>query len=60
MAIEQGERSVALDTADAETWLILGAAYMQRGKYAQARRCFSSCVQLAQRGARSECAALLR
>jgi tetratricopeptide (TPR) repeat protein len=60
IAIEQGERSVALDAGDAEAWLILGAAYMQRGNFAKARRCFSSCVQMATRGARAECAALMR
>jgi tetratricopeptide (TPR) repeat protein len=60
VAVEQGERSVALDPGDAEAWLILGAAYMQRGNFAKARRCFSSCVQMATRGARAECAALLR
>jgi hypothetical protein len=60
VAIEQGERSLALDSEDADTWLILGAAYMQRGKYGQSRRCFSSCVRLATRGARAECAALVR
>jgi Flp pilus assembly protein TadD len=58
-AIQRGERSVRLDPGDADAWLILGAAYMQRGASGQARRCFSSCVQLARRGAKSECAALL-
>lgn len=59
-AIEAGERSVALDPADAEAWLILGAAYDQRGTYAKGRACFKSCVDLATRGPRGECAALLR
>ncbi len=60
IAIEQGERSVALDAGDAEAWSILGAAYMQKGNFAKARRCFLSCVQMATRGARAECAALMR
>jgi hypothetical protein len=59
-AIEAGERSVALDPGDAEAWLILGAAYDQRGTYAKGRACFQSCVDLATRGPRGECAALLR
>jgi hypothetical protein len=59
-AIEAGERSVALDPGDAEAWLILGAAYDQRGTYAKGRACFKSCVDLATRGPRGECAALLR
>jgi hypothetical protein len=60
LSIEAGERSVQLDASDAEAWLILGAAYMQHGRGAQARRSFTSCVQLAKRGPRNECAALLR
>jgi hypothetical protein len=59
-SIESGERSVALDATDAEAWLVLGAAYIQRGAYAKARECFTSCVQSATRGPRDECAALLR
>ncbi|HEX4446481.1 MAG TPA: hypothetical protein VH044_07095 [Polyangiaceae bacterium] len=59
-AIEAGERSVALDPADAEAWLILGAAYDQRGAYARGRASFKNCVDLATRGPRGECAALLR
>jgi hypothetical protein len=60
LSIEAGERSVRLDATDAEAWLILGAAYLQHGGGAQARRSFTSCVQLAKRGPRNECAALLR
>jgi tetratricopeptide (TPR) repeat protein len=59
-SIEAGEQSVALDPADAEAWLILGAAYQARGAYAEARRCFSTCAHVAKRGPRGECAALLR
>jgi Flp pilus assembly protein TadD len=59
-SIEAGEQSVTLDPTDAEAWLILGAAYQARGTYPEARRCFSSCVHIATRGPRGECAALLR
>jgi hypothetical protein len=59
-AIEAGERSVALDPTDGDAWLLLGAAYQQRGATAEARRCFSSCVRQGTRGPRGECAALLR
>jgi hypothetical protein len=59
-SVEAGERSVALDPTDAEAWLILGAAYQERGRYKDARRCFTSCSTLATRGPRSECRALLR
>jgi hypothetical protein len=59
-AITLGERSVELDATDAESWLILGAAYLQRGSLKDARRCFSTCVKEATHGARGECAALLR
>jgi Flp pilus assembly protein TadD len=59
-AIEAGERSVSLDPTDGDAWLLLGAAYQQRGATADARRCFSSCVRQGTRGPRGECAALLR
>lgn len=59
-AIEAGEESVALDPTDADAWLILGAAYMQKGRSADARRCFSTCVDQARRGDRWQCRALLR
>jgi hypothetical protein len=59
-SVEAGERSVALDPSDAEAWLILGAAYQGRGRYNDARRCFTSCTKVATRGDRGECRALLR
>jgi len=59
-AITLGEQSVVLDPTDAEGWLILGAAYLQKGAFKDAHRCFGSCVKLATHGARSECAALSR
>ena len=60
LATSLAERSVALDPTDADTWLILGAAYMQAGDNKNARRCFSSCVKQATSGARRECVAMLR
>jgi tetratricopeptide (TPR) repeat protein len=59
-AIEAGEESIALDPTDADAWLLLGAAYMQKGRLADARHCFSNCVDQARRGDRWECRALLR
>jgi hypothetical protein len=59
-AIDAARRSVEGDPSDAETWLILGAAYMQRGSYRDARESFASCVHDATHGPKSECRALLR
>jgi tetratricopeptide (TPR) repeat protein len=59
-SIEAGERSVALDPSDGEAWLILGAAYQQKGNTADARRCYRTCVDQATRGPKGECAAMLR
>jgi hypothetical protein len=59
-SIEAGERSVAEDPTDADAWLILGAAYLKRGAYADARRCFTTCGHQATHGDRFQCWALLR
>jgi Flp pilus assembly protein TadD len=59
-SIAAGERSVALDPTDAESWLILGAAYQQQGNDHDARRCFVACMRNANRGPKRECAAMLR
>jgi hypothetical protein len=59
-AIEAGERSVALDPTDGEAWLILGAAYQEKGNAKDARRCYKTCLEQAKRGPRGECAAMLR
>jgi hypothetical protein len=58
-AIASGERSVALDPADGEAWLILGAAYQEQGKMADARRCYQACLKEGKRGPKGECAAML-
>ncbi len=55
-AIAAGERSVALDPGDAEAWLILGAAYQQKGDMTNARRAFRSCLEQGKRGPKGECA----
>lgn len=59
-AIEAGERSVAADPTDGEAWLILGAAYQERGKMADARRCYMACLKEGKRGPKGECAAMLQ
>lgn len=59
-AIEAGERSVGADPTDGEAWLILGAAYQEKGNMTEARRCYRSCVEQGKRGPKSECAAMLR
>jgi len=59
-AIEAGERSVALDPQDGEAWLLLGAAYQEKGKNAEARRCYKACLSEGKRGPLGECRAMLR
>jgi tetratricopeptide (TPR) repeat protein len=59
-AIEAGERSVALDPTDGEAWLILGAAYQEKGNSKDARRCYKACIEQGKRGPKNECAAMLR
>ena len=59
-AIAAGERSVALDPTDGEAWLLLGAAYQEKGNNAEARRCYSSCIKDGKRGPLGECRAMLR
>jgi hypothetical protein len=59
-AIAAGERSVAFDPTDGEAWLILGAAYQEKGNMVEARRAYSSCVKDAKTGPRAECAKMLR
>lgn len=59
-AIEAGERSVALDPQDGEAWLLLGAAYQEKGKSAEARRCYKACLSEGKRGPLGECRAMLR
>jgi hypothetical protein len=59
-AIASGERSVELDPTDAESWLILGAAYQEKGDSKNAMRAFKTCLDQGKRGPRNECAAMFR
>jgi tetratricopeptide (TPR) repeat protein len=59
-AIEAGELSVTLDPTDGEAWLILGAAYQQKGDMKDARRCYKACLEQGKRGPKAECAQMLR
>jgi hypothetical protein len=59
-AIAAGQTATAMDPGDAEAWLILGAAYQQKGDLRQARRCYQDCVSKGQSGPKGECAAMLR
>ena len=59
-AIEAGERSVALDPADGEAWLLLGATYQEKGNRAEAQRCYASCLREGKRGPLGECRAMIR
>jgi Flp pilus assembly protein TadD len=57
-AIEAGEKSVALDPTDGEAWLILGAAYQEKGDMKNARRSYKACLDQGKRGPKYECAAM--
>ncbi len=59
-AVEAGERATVLDPADGEAWLILGAAYQEKGQLLDARRCYRTCVTQGRSDPRGECAAMLR
>jgi tetratricopeptide (TPR) repeat protein len=60
LAIEAGEQSVGLDPTDSEAWLLLGAAYQEKGDFKNARRCYKACTHEGKRGSKVECAAMLR
>ena len=51
---------MALDPTDGEAWLLLGAAYQEKGLNAEARRAFTSCLKEGKRGPMGECRAMLR
>jgi hypothetical protein len=57
-ALTAGQNAIALDPADAEAWLVVGAVHQQRGNDAAARKIYKSCASQARRGPREECAAL--
>jgi tetratricopeptide (TPR) repeat protein len=55
VAIQAGERSVALDPSDGEAWLVLGGAYQAMGNASQAKRCYNACVSQGKKGPISDC-----
>lgn len=59
-AIEAGSRAVAIDPTDGESWLLLGAAYQEKGVMVEARRAYTSCVKQAKTGPRRECMKMLQ
>ena len=59
VAIQAGERSVALDPSDGEAWLVLGGAYQAMGNNAQAKRCYNACVSQGKKGPISDCKDML-
>jgi cytochrome c-type biogenesis protein CcmH/NrfG len=59
-AITSGTRSTSLDPTDAEAWLVLGAAYMEKGDTVSARHAFTACSKSATHGPKGECAAMMR
>ena len=59
-AIDSAGRSTALDPTDADAWLLLGAAYMEKGKASDARTAFTSCAKEATKGPLRECQSMLR
>jgi tetratricopeptide (TPR) repeat protein len=59
-AISAALRSTAIDPTDADAWLLLGAAYQESGKGADARVAYGSCAKEAKKGAVRECQLMLR
>jgi cytochrome c-type biogenesis protein CcmH/NrfG len=58
-ALDAAERAVLYDPDDAEGWLLLGAAHIDRGNYGAAQKAFKECVAKAKLGDRQECLWLL-
>jgi cytochrome c-type biogenesis protein CcmH/NrfG len=59
-SIDLGEEAVKLDPTSARAWLVLGAAYQQRGDIKNAWRCYHACVDRGTEGKdRAECASML-
>jgi hypothetical protein len=59
-AIMAALRSTALDPTDGDAWLLLGAAYQEAGKSADARAAYGTCTKQATKGAVRECQLMLR
>jgi hypothetical protein len=58
-AIMAALRSTSIDPTDADAWLLLGAAYQEAGKGADARLAYSECAKEAKRGEVRECQLML-
>jgi hypothetical protein len=58
-SIDLGEEAVLLDPTSARAWLVLGAAYQQRGDLRNAWRCYHACVDQGVGKDRAECASML-
>lgn len=59
-AIAAGERAVAIDPTDGESWLILAASYMVKGDAKNAQRSYKSCLEKATTRHKAECAQFAR
>jgi hypothetical protein len=59
-AIDEAKKSTELDPTDGEAWLILGAAYQEKGQGAEARKAYTACLKEGKRGPKGDCAAMLR
>jgi Flp pilus assembly protein TadD len=52
--------ALAADPTDAETYILLGAALQDTGRWAESMFVFATCVQKAKRGPLDDCRALAR
>jgi hypothetical protein len=59
-AVSGAAHATELDPTDAESWLILGAAFQDQGNTVAARQAFASCTKQATKGDVRECSFLLR
>lgn len=62
-AIELGEQAVSHDAKNANAWIVLGAAYQQKGDLTSATRCYKMCVAgtpIPGDKSREDCANLLK
>jgi hypothetical protein len=59
-AIDSAKRATELDDRDGDAWLLLGAAYQEKGRIDLARQCYATCATRTRNDPRGECAALVR
>jgi cytochrome c-type biogenesis protein CcmH/NrfG len=57
-AVEASRAAVDLDEEDADAWLLLGAAHLERKELDEARRAFQACTDRATHGDKRDCRAL--